>query len=161
MDTLKVDSCSFAEQFMLWAIRVSLSAGTTTAQANKTLTEAFRLLRVPGALHPFLDFVGVAAAAWHNAQYMPDVRCTCCSTIGEDEWRLLQILAALQRRDLNLAACWLRDVLPPAGTRILITSGLQVANSLLQRGCMLSLAATTLQQATATVRQHAANAPLH
>lgn len=159
MDTLKVDSFSFAEQFMLWAIRVSLSASTTTTEANKTLTEAFRLLRVPGALHPFLDFVGVAAVAWHNAQYTPDVRCTCCTTVGEDEWRLLQILAALQRRDLNLAACWLRNVLPPAGTRILITSGLQVANSLQQRGCMLSIAATTLTEATG--QQHAANAPLH
>lgn len=159
MDTLKVDFFSFAEQFMLWAIRISLSAGTTTTQANKTLTEAFRLLRIPSALHPFLDFVGVAAVAWHNAQYTPDVRCTCCSTVGEDEWRLLQVLAALQRRDLNLAACWLRNVLPPAGTRILITSGLQVANSLQQRGCMLSIAATTLQGAN--VHRHAANAPLH
>ena len=144
MNTLNVSSLSFAEQFVIWAIRISLSPTPTTEQVDRTLTDAFRLLRIPGALHSFLDFVGVAAIAWHDTQRVPDVRCTCSASVGEDEWRLLQTLAALQRRELELASSWMRDELPPPHMRILMDRGLMFASMLQQRGCVLPVAGTTL-----------------
>ena len=158
MDTLTVNSLSFAEQFVIWATRISLCQDVSTEQAQDTLEIAFERLRIPEALHSFLDFVGVAAIAWNNADRVPDVHCTQCPSVGEDEWRLLQAVAALQRRDVNLASSWIRDTMPPTCMRMFIDRGLHFAHTLQQRGCVLSIAGTSLSNAPL---QRRCNALLH
>lgn len=147
MDKLNLTSLSFSEQFFIWATRISLSPQIRTEQAQNTLEAAFERLHVPDALRPFLDFVGSAAFAWHNAEREPDVHCTHCTSVGEDEWRLLQAAAALQRRDVNLATSWIRDGFSPAGRRVFVERGLDFAATLLRRGCVLAVVGSTLADA--------------
>jgi hypothetical protein len=119
----------FREMFLVWAIRVGCSPCVERMEANGALEHAFRLAKVSDALHDFLGFAHTVVAAWHHARRAPDIHCVCSAEIGEDEWRLVRLMAALQDRDLIRASNCVSDVLPRASVRLLLDRALHVASA--------------------------------
>lgn len=117
MSTFEIDSLSCAERFALWSLRLALSSQIESDKAHHALDSGFRAAGVTDALSDFMNLAHVLTLAWHQAQYVPDIHCTCCRCVGEDELQLLQAMAALQSGQVELAVAYLDGVLPPAAVR--------------------------------------------
>lgn len=114
MNTYDIDSLSGAERFALWSLRLALSPQIESDKAHRALDSGFRAAGVTQALPDFMNLAQVLTLAWHEAQYVPDIHCTCCRCVGDDELQLLQAMAALQSGQVELAAAYLDGVLPAA-----------------------------------------------
>lgn len=139
---------SALERFVLWSLRIGLTPADPS-MTYRLLHRAFHSLRVGDALPYFLRFTTHVTRMWHSVQHVPDIHCTCCSNIGDDEWRLLQTIAALQMRDVGLAMRHLDALLPAGGSRGALPAAMHVAAILSDAGWVLE----------STARQ-AANAPV-
>lgn len=120
-------SLAFREMFLVWAIRIGCSQNVEHAVADDALDQAFHLAKVGDALRAFRPFAETVVNAWRAAGRAPDIHCICSTALGEDEWRLVQLIAALQDRDLVRASGCVSDVVPRASVRILIDRALHVA----------------------------------
>jgi hypothetical protein len=128
---------SAAERFIIWSLRLGLSPQIASATARDALISGFRAARVSEALPYFNEITRSIATIWHQAQHVPEIHCSCCPCIGNEEWRLMQAIAALQYRDVPLAISYLTDILPPAGIRIVLHRAMHVAAILLSAGWTL------------------------
>jgi hypothetical protein len=121
------NSLAFREMFLVWAIRIGCAQNVEHEVADDALEQAFHLAKVGHALRPFRPFAETVVNAWRAAGRAPHIHCICSTVIGEDEWRLVQLIAALQDRDLIRASGCVSDVLPRASVRLLIDRALRVA----------------------------------
>lgn len=151
--SLAITDLSSPEQFILWSLRVALTPATTSATAYDLLDEAFRSVRITEAMPSFLRLTADVNALWHEMQRVPDVHCTCCSIVGHDEWLLLQMLAALQLRDVDLAMKHVNAVLPLGGARLVLPAAMHVAAALGKAGWVLRSMQSDAANAPALARQ--------
>lgn len=133
---------------MLWSLRVALTPATNSATAHNILDRAFHSVRITEAMPSFLRLTADVSTLWHEMQRIPDVHCTCCSVVGHDEWLLLQMLAALQLRDIDLAMKHVNAILPLGGARLVLPPAMHVAATLGKAGWVLR-----------SMQSEAANAP--
>ncbi|MBL8269487.1 hypothetical protein [Steroidobacter sp.] len=133
MSTVEI---SALERFILWSFRIGL-APSDPALTHRLLHRAFHSVRIGAALPHFIRITTHVSRMWHTMQRAPDIHCTCCNVIGHDEWRLLQMLAALQARDVSQAMRHLDVVLPAGGSRRVLPAAMHVAASLSSAGWVL------------------------
>lgn len=148
---------SALERFVLWSFRIGF-APADPEMTYRILHRAFHSVRIGAALPHFLRITTRVSRVWHSMQRVPDIHCTCCNVIGQDEWRLLQTLAALQVREIGVATRLLDDLLPAGGSRRVLPDALHVAASLSEAGWILRSmerkAANTPVLATADITLH-------
>lgn len=154
MSTIEIGSLSSAERFALWGLRIALSPQIASDQAHRALDSGFRAAGVSEALPDFMRLASVLTLAWHQAQYVSDIHCTCCHCVGEDELQLLQALAALQSGQVELAVAHLDGVLPIAAVRRALPHAAHVANVLCSAGLRLRCVQFEAANAPAFAPQH-------
>ncbi len=100
----RLEELGFAAQFVVWAARQWVRAGSADPYAAKRLQEAFRQVGAPEALVALDRVLGVIAS---GARRRLDFRNSADVTLGRDEHGLIEVLDALQARpaDRRLCAC--------------------------------------------------------
>ncbi|HWK74554.1 MAG TPA: hypothetical protein VNQ81_09815 [Povalibacter sp.] len=137
MSTYDIDSLSSAERFALWSLRLALSPQIESDKAHHALDSGFRAAGVTQALPDFMDLAHVLTLAWHEVQYVPDIHCTCCRCVGDDELQLLQAMAALQAGQVELAVAYLDAMLPAVAVGRALPHAVYVAGVLCSVGLTL------------------------
>jgi hypothetical protein len=120
MHAPRFDALKFREQFLVWALRIGCSRVTSSDERTfGLLSEGCRRARCMDALSPLLELAAAIVFISHEAQLLPDVRCTCCRFLGADELRALQTIVALQNGDEGTAQRCFAHV-PHTGARLLL-----------------------------------------
>jgi len=112
--TVTIDRLPFAEQFVVWAMRLRQTAGDT-GEGFAQLRYGFLLARAEDGLGHFNRLMSVLDAA---AIRPLDIRCLTCRRVGRDEARLLAVLAAFQDERYGMCDALLADIVPPSAARI-------------------------------------------
>ena len=125
----------FAEQLVLWALRMWAKAFTQDANISHILREGFRLAGVPDAFG-FLDSIMYVFAT--VGRCVLDIRCPACSEISIDEHRILGAIAVYQYGDSRINSDpYLRYWLRPTALRIIQEPTIKLANALKKGNLMI------------------------
>jgi len=92
--TLKRSDLPFAEQFLLWGIRIWVQAFNQGANSYETLGKGFCLAGAKGAHETRDDIMSIFVTSGHG---VININCPQCSYITSDEHRIMGAVAAWQR----------------------------------------------------------------
>lgn len=129
-------SLLFADQLLLWSVRLWADALNRGCGVSELLRDAYRLA---GAGDAYLDLDGLMTIVATSATSNIDVRCTRCTTVSDDEQAFTRAVAIYQA-GLPLAdaskifAPWL----PPAARRLIEPNIAKLGHKFQQAGLQLS-----------------------
>jgi hypothetical protein len=109
-----VANLSAHERLFVWAIRAWAANHADLSSVWWSLDRAFTQEGIPLALPSFHDTMSTLFA---GLKRWPDIRCVGCPHLGDDELRLLDLLASLQQGNEVVARSRLRDLVLPAAAR--------------------------------------------
>lgn len=104
----------FAERLLLWAVRAWSAHHSDLSGVWWSLDRAFTDARIRPALEPFHSMM---STLYTGLIRWPDIRCVGCPQLGEDEARLLMVVARLQQNQRSWAYSALRGLTAPSATR--------------------------------------------
>lgn len=129
-----VHALAHAERFVVWASRVWIEAHGAGRFPCRRLQAMFQHLRLQDCIGPFYSLFTFLA---HEASRDLDFRCPACKLLGDDERRLLTLLAAYQQGTVRVAEIVLEDWLPAAMADRAAYPARLVANTLAENGLLL------------------------
>ncbi len=131
----RFDTLPFAEQFMVWAMRMWVDSLKSDQDHLLLLAEGFVKANVAYGLNAFDRLMWVLAA---GAASTIDIRCPNCAFVSPDEQRMLAVLADAQGADEdNDPSALLSDILTPSGLRFAGTHVEELARALTDSGMLL------------------------
>jgi hypothetical protein len=131
---IQVETLSFAEQFVVWAVRAWVDGYKTGRGRAGLLREGFALAGAADGWLLLEELMSILAAA---ARRPLDVRCLACKTLGEDEAPLLAAIGGLQRDDSVSAIVLAERWLPPTAACAVFRLFAQLAAELRRAGMCL------------------------
>lgn len=105
-----LEALRFAEQFVVWAIRVWVAAVKERRPPGRLLDEGFEVAGCEEALAPLHGLMHTLAV---TSQRSIDVRCVNCRHVSPDETSLLRAIAGFQRGSYGEGAMLIAGYLPP------------------------------------------------
>jgi hypothetical protein len=128
--TLKRTDLPFAEQFLLWGIRMWAQAFNQGANNYEILDKGFTLAGVRDAHDALDDIMSIFAT---SGQGVININCPQCECITIDENRIMGAVAAWQKEaDPSRGNIYIRSWLPAAALRIMCKPACQLAEILNQ-----------------------------
>jgi hypothetical protein len=135
--TLKRSDLPFAEQLLLWGIRMWAYAFNQGVNNYETLNKGFCLAGANGA-HEALDSIMSVFAT--SGLGIMNINCPKCEYISIDEHRIMGAVAAWQKEiDPLIGNAYISSWLPPAALRIICLPAHQLAKTLKQGNLNISL----------------------
>ena len=125
----------FAEQFILWLIRVWVQAHCFEKSSSKLVLDAFARAKVPHGHARLEEFMTVII---HSAARDIQIFHPCRCEVNPDEKMLLHILNKLQNRPSYDLASDLEGFLAPSGIRIAVDAAGALSHALLDSGIQFS-----------------------
>ena len=133
----KLSELPFADQFLLWGIRMWTQAFNQGVNNYKILNKGFGLAGVEGAHEP-LDYIMTIFAT--SGQGIININCPKCANITIDEHKLMGAVAAWQREnDPSIGDIYIRSWLPLTALRVMRQPSLQLARMLQQGNLIIRL----------------------
>ena len=133
----KLSDLPFAEQFLLWGIRMWAQAFNQGVNNYKILNKGFGLAGVEGAHEP-LDYIMTIFTT--SGQGVISINCPKCNSITIDEHRLMGAVASWQREnDPSIGNNFIRSWLPLTALRVICRPSLQLAKTLKQGNLIIRL----------------------
>jgi hypothetical protein len=129
-----VYALAHAERFVVWASRVWIEAHGSGRFPCRRLQAMFQHLGLQDCIGPFYSLFTFLA---HEASHDLDFRCPACKLLGDDERRLLTLLAAYQQGTVRAAEIVLEDWLPKAMAERAAYPARLIANTLAENGLLL------------------------
>lgn len=123
------------DRLLLWAIRAWSAHHMDITGIWWALDRAFSQTGIRDALDPFDSMMCMVFGALRR---WPDIRCVRCPRAGEDELRLLAIIAALQTDRRSEGLELLRDLVAPAAARKTCDYAAAVARTLQAAGLLMA-----------------------
>ena len=135
--TLKRSDLPFAEQLLLWGIRMWAYAFNQGVNNYETLNKGFCLAGAKGA-HEALDSIMSVFAT--SGLGIININCPKCEYVTIDEHRIMGAVAAWQKEIVPLIGnAYISSWLPPAALRIICLPAHQLAKTLKQGNLNISL----------------------
>lgn len=135
--TLKRSDLPFAEQLLLWGIRMWAYAFNQGENNYETINKGFCLAGANGA-HEALDSIMSVFAT--SGLGIMNINCPKCEYISIDEHRIMGAVAAWQKEiDPLIGNAYISSWLPPAALRIICLPAHQLAKTLKQGNLNISL----------------------
>jgi len=133
----KLSELPFAEQFLLWGIRMWAQAFNQGVNNYKVLNKGFCLAGVSDA-HKSLDYIMTIFAT--SGKGIININCPKCNSITFDELRFMGAVAAWQsENELSIGNIYIRSWLPLTALRIMRRPSLQLAKTLKQGNLIIHL----------------------
>jgi hypothetical protein len=134
---LKRSDLPFAEQLLLWGIRMWAYAFNQGENNYETINKGFCLAGANGA-HEALDSIMSVFAT--SGLGIMNINCPKCEYISIDEHRIMGAVAAWQNEiDPLIGNAYISSWLPPAALRIICLPAHQLAKTLKQGNLNISL----------------------
>lgn len=133
----RLEALRFAEQFVVWAIRVWVAAVKERRPPGRLLDEGFEVACCEEGLAPLHGLMHTLAVA---SERSIDVRCVNCRHVSPDESSLLRAIAGFQRGSYGEGAMLIAGYLPRAAARTAIDHAAALAGHLAAAGLMLAAA---------------------
>ena len=128
VEPTKFHELPFAEQLIVWAMRLWVHGAKEEVEIHSTLVDGFEKANVTGGCTSLDRFMNVLAA---GAIDTIDVRCRNCLNVSPDEHRILGVLAAWQCTGIgDDADTLLSKILTPTGVRIAQKPACDLAQSM-------------------------------
>lgn len=108
----RVSELPFAEQLMLWAIRLWVRGRRQGICVDSQLVQGLSRARIPAG--PLL-IEQLMMAIVHGHRRQVEIHCTCYGNLSQDEKRLLEALTLSQRGERGVAEELLGDLLEGQG----------------------------------------------
>lgn len=131
---IEVETLSFAEQFVVWAVRAWVDGYKSGRGQAGLLREGFALAGAADGWLLIEELMSILAAA---ARRPLDVRCLACRMLGDDEAPLLAAVGGLQQSDTVPALALTSEWLPPEAARAALDLLRRLAADLSRAGMRL------------------------